>query len=489
MTVFFILSLFIFTTIFISNINNDITNNFYQRNNINLVITGDINDISDGKITNQASYEETLNLLSQLNTTLLESDYIQEGNIEYYLQSDNLISCTKLDDPNSFDCGFCDLWDANKDNWMRFFSRDYINNEHYYNVLAYFNEGYWRFTNGFNPTIVGVSDGISDMRLTYSKLTEGRMLEDDDHLKVIVPKNFAFVSHDGIKQANIGDKFPITIKNNDQEITTYFEIVGKHDGNLGIEREAKSAFRTHNESLYNFIYVSNNDLLSLANQISSIDNRYGSKLGIRQLVYTLDTNANLDDLITIISNYTDKLNEINPDIYYKYTYYSTNDYFANAFSAINNNNLIITTLKYISIFISYFIMLMIIMFDINNNKKEIGIKYALGMSKLQILKEHIMQYLTLSIIPLICAIFTSYILCQKYQTKMLELFRINELNASSKIFIFNTQTINEFTSTLTITDVLMVIAIWFIIMSLVIIIIFIKINKLNIKRLLLEEDN
>lgn len=248
-----------------------------------------------------------------------------------------------------------------------------------------------------SPNIKSTINSVpSDFYFEYAILTEGRYFSNDDFENMnnvcIIPYTAVLYNGDKIQEINIGDTLIISellqSGNNFINKEYSFEVIGKYKTNdgTGIEYAGKSSFPIyilHNsfkemiQSLYENIDKNNSEYL--------IDDLTSSKLLYMHPAYFKFENIQSLDL------WMGNLKDYKYKFPYEYQYYTSID---KNYSVFANLITISFSFEYIAIMcfiVSIIGLIIIVIFEIHNREKEIGILLAIGETKLKIVLQFVIE--------------------------------------------------------------------------------------------------
>ena len=515
MMMFFLCFIILFSSIVINILNVEIEDYLYKKLGINLIVYGDINDAYLG-------YEDTYDTYNDVYKKMHEiKDYIEQENLgrvylEESLCNPNLYCAKDVLNEDDFQMVLFDFMGI-EGNYLPQVSKDISNNAHYKTAMKNFYLDQhltekltnYSYGSGMHPILVGVDRKyFSDIKLNYINVVAGRTFTDEEidggKNVVVCGPNTYVLSRNELREVKLGDIIPLTIEYGDDIKSYDFEVIGIDDGQYGglviedtmlMEKEGivnmlgnsyctslfipqKAYLRIRSDLLemydeYGRPYANVDDL---ASEEPIFYNQYG---GVRPMLIEAD---NLDDYQNIVFYINGELNKLNKisDRVIEYTYFSNLDRF---YAVINNIGTVEGLLK-LAIIISLCAFLVVfvlyVLKTIEDDKKELALYIALGKKKIEVVFGLFIEYLIKSIIPMIISLVLTGTLANTYLNHM-----NNNLITTNNIFYsgeLDTLEIN-----IGLSNYLVPIFAVLIIMILVCAISYIKISKLNVKKILFED--
>lgn len=515
MIMFFLCFIILFSSIVINNLNVEIEDYLYKKLGINLIVYGDINDSYLG-------YEDTYDTYNEVYKKMHEiKDYIEQENLgraylEESLCNPNLYCAKDLYNEDDYQMALFD-YPSIEGNYLSVVSKDIESNAHYKTDMKnYYLDPHsieeptnYSYSSGMYPVLVGVDTKIfSDIKLNYINVIAGRSFTDeeidDGKLVAICGPNTYVLSRNEIREVKLGDIIPLTIEYGDDIKSYDFEVIGIDDGHYGglviedtmlMEKEGivnmignsyctslfipqKAYLRIRDDLLemydeYGRPYASVDDL---ASEEPIFYNQYGA---IRPMLIEAD---NLDDYQNIVFYINGELNELNKisNRVIEYTSFSNLDRF---YVVINNISTIEGLLKLviiISLCAFLVVFVLYVLKTIEDDKKELALYIVLGKKKIEVVFGLFIEYLIKSIIPMILSLVLTSVLANTYLNHM-----NNNLITTNNIFYsgeLDTLEVN-----IGLSNYLVPIFVVLVIMILVCAISYIRISKLNVKKILFED--
>ena len=229
-----------------------------------------------------------------------------------------------------------------------------------------------------------------------NKITSGEMFDSSsEDMVAVISSDLASEN-----ELDVGDKFELYDSNNSE--TTYkFEIVG-------IYEDASE----------------NNDNFMNMNAMNSQNNIYTNIISINKILNNSENNYNNIDAKYYL-NSSDNISKFEKEIREK----GLSDYY----QIINNQDEVLSTLKPIQnisdFSITFLVIILIVgisiiviinMINIRDRKYEIGVLRAIGMNKIKVCLQFIIEIFIVALISLIVGIILGYFLSQPVTNKMLE---------------------------------------------------------------------
>lgn len=515
MIMFFLCFIILFSSIVINNLNVEIEDYLYKKLGINLIVYGDINDAYLG-------YEDTYDTYNDVYKKMhVIKEYIEQENLgrvylEESLCNPNLYCAKDVLNEDDFQMVLFDYMGI-EGNFLPEISKVISNNAHYKTAMkSFYHDPHltekpinYSYGSGMHPVLVGVdTKDFSDIKLNYINVVAGRTFTneeiDDGKNVVICGPNTYILSRNEIREVKLGDIIPLTVEYGDDIKSYDFEVIGIDDGHYGglviedtmlMEKEGivnmlgnsystslfipqKAYLRIRSDLLeiydeYGRPYTSVDDLTS---EEAIFYNQYGA---IRPMLIEAD---NLDDYQNIVFYINGEINELNKisDRVIEYTSFSNLDRF---YAVINNISTVEGLLKLaivISVCAFLVVFVLYVLKAIEDDKKELALYLALGKKKIEVVFCLFIEYLIKSIIPMILSLVLTSVLANAYLNYM-----NNNLITTNNIFYsgeLDTLEINMGLSSYLV-PMFVVLAI----MILVCAISYIRINKLNVKKILFED--
>lgn len=515
--ILFLLFTFLFASICLNDLNNNINDYLFNKLRINMILYGDIND-DDGHIDSKKD-------LNKVKDTIYEiKDYIESNNlanvyVEEYLYTNYIYSANKLNDPNDYTIIFYDS-SIDEYNYLGSISKDIENNRHFETIQEGFgidtskDDRFFISNYGYVPKIVGVDHArFSDRILRSFTLAVGRVftsseIENGSHVCILNEVAY-YIDKEGIRQVRTGDKIPLTIDIDGKTKTYEFEVIGivsGQEGDINIQNTAyyelygQVAFLP--EDYRNMIFIPDEALREIYSDFVDIQNKYnyqvtknsndkfsnsvvyyGQNLGVRPVVISINNINSIKPISTYLNEKIDELNKVSNRVI-EYKYYSNFDNYVSVIGSLSTNTKLFSFLSIISIILFLIVLSLYIISDIENNKKEIAIRRCLGQNNKNVFKDILIEYLLLGIIPIILALIITYFLSNAY---------INYINNSffdvtSGMTVFNNYITKIDVEPLTIITIIKVVILWIISLLISLTITYFKIKNMSIKKVLMEGD-
>ena len=515
MMMFFLCFIILFSSIVINNLNVEIEDYLYKKLGINLIVYGDINDAYLG-------YEDTYDTYNEVYKKMHEiKEYIEQENLgrvylEESLCNPNLYCAKDVLNEDDFQMALFD-YVAIEGNYLSVVSKDISSNAHYKTAMKNFyldphsveEPINYSYGSGMHLVLIGVdTKKFSDIKLNYINVIAGRTFTDeeiDDGKNVVIcGPNTYILSRNEFRAVKLGDIIPLSIEYGDDVINYDFEVIGIDDGHNGglviedtmlMEKEGivnmlgnsyctslfipqKAYLRIRDDLLemydeYGRPYASVDDL---ASEEPIFYNQYGA---IRPMLIETDNLNDYQNIVFYINGELNKLNKISNRVI-EYTSFSNLDRF---YVVINNISTIEGLLKLviiISLCAFLVVFILYVLKTIEDDKKELALYLALGKKKIEVVFGLFIEYLIKSIIPMILSLVLTGVLANTYLNHM-----NNNLITTNNIFYSGELDTLEINIGLNSYLVPMVVVL--VIMVLVCVISYIRISKLNVKKILFED--
>lgn len=515
MIMFFLCFIILFSSIVINNLNVEIEDYLYKKLGINLIVYGDINDSYLG-------YEDTYDTYIEVYEKMHEiKDYIEQENLgrvylEESLCNPNLYCAKDVLNEDDFQMALFD-YPSIEGNYLSVVSKDISSNAHYKTAMKNFyldphsveEPINYSYGSGMHPVLIGVdTKKFSDIKLNFINVVAGRTFTDeeiDDGKNVVICSPGTYIlSRYECREIRLGDIIPLTIEYGDNAISHDFEVIGINDGHgdglvvqntIIMEKEGivsmlgnsyctslfipqKAYLRIRDDLLemydeYGQPYASVDDL---ASEEPIFYNQYG---GVRPMLIEADNLDDYQNIVFYINGELNKLNKISNRVI-EYTSFSNLDRF---YVVINNISTVEGLLKLaivISVCAFLVAFVLYVLKTIEDDKKELALYLALGKKKIEVVFGLFIEYLIKSIIPMILSLVLTSVLANAYLNYM-----NNNLIATNNIFYsgeLDTLEIN-----IGLSNYLVPVFVVFVIMILVCVISYIRISKLNVKKILFED--
>lgn len=515
MIMFFLCFIILFSSIVINNLNVEIEDYLYKKLGINLIVYGDINDAYLG-------YEDTYDTYNDVYKKMHEiKDYIEQENLgmvylEECLCNLNLYCAKDLFNEDDYQMALFD-YPSIEGNYLSVVSKDIESNAHYKTAMKnYYLDPHiidkpinYSYGSGMHPILVGVdTKEFSDIKLNFINIVAGRTFTDEEidggkNVVVCGPGTY-ILSRNECREVKLGDIIPLTIEYGDDVISYDFEVIGIDDGHgeglvvqntiimekegivhmlgnsyvttLFIPQKAYLRIRSDLLEMYDEYGRPYEDVDDLASEEAIFYNQYGA---IRPMLIEAD---NLDDYQNIVFYINGELNKLNKisDRVIEYTYFSNLDRF---YAVINNIGTVEGLLK-LAIIISLCAFLVVfvlyVLKTIEDDKKELALYLALGKKKIEVVFGLFIEYLIKSIIPMILSLVLTSVLANTYLNHM-----NNNLITTNNIFY--TGELDTLEINIGLSSYLVPMFVVLVIMVLVCVISYIRISKLNVKKILFED--
>ena len=216
-------------------------------------------------------------------------------------------------------------------------------------------------------------DAMTEFTEGTSTITDGEMISDFNGFECVISSELATLN-----SVNVGDT--ITLKNSTTEKTYDFKITG--------------------------IYSSNNDNGDTASMYSKSANKIITGSGIIEQLVADDSTLTTNVTPSFILNSENDIEAFTAEVKEKglNEYYTVNtnlDEITSATESIENVKTFATTFLIITLIISSLVLFVINMINIRERKYEIGVFRTIGMSKLKLTMQFVLELLIVSTISLI----------------------------------------------------------------------------------------
>ena len=216
-------------------------------------------------------------------------------------------------------------------------------------------------------------DAMTEFSEGTSTITDGEMISDFNGFECVISSELATLN-----SVNVGDT--ITLKNSTTEKTYDFKVTG--------------------------IYSSNNDNGDTASMYSKSANKIITGSGVIEQLAVDDSTLTTNVTPSFILNSEDDIDAFIAEVKEKglNEYYTVNtnlDEITSATESIENVKTFATTFLIITLIISSLVLFVINMINIRERKYEIGVFRTIGMSKLKLTMQFVLELLIVSTISLI----------------------------------------------------------------------------------------
>ena len=505
MTIFFILASLLFISQMMTSANTKLAEMIEGDTDLYFYITGDLNTthlihidkhneekeaylklfekIKDLKGIDYADYE-TFMYSSYLNTCLIADDKEEYSCLYLPYVPENYYVLDKISqDANRFDSEM-PLGDTKEEAKERLeYLEKILNDEASFPIEA-----------DVIPQLIGVqSQEFPDLKDHFMRIIDGSNFTDEDlkkgTFKAIVPDFGAMAKNDGVdSELSLADTFNISFEFGDVKKSYEFEIIGFHDGISGFE----------GTSLYRNVYIPAKTLEMIASdyykalsESASKENDYyqnGELMGIKPLLFNVGKHDEMTTILKEITPDIKAISAIDPDGT-PYSYVSSLDDYADAITMSESNSFVFTVLNYILISLTLITLIIINVYNINTNKKEIGIQNAMGKKKSRINFDLFKEFLLINIIPIILAVIVSSIFTKVYAENEFSYQTMKILSGEYNPHFYDASGTGKLTKTFEVSfgvnDYLFLLALWFIISAVAFIFTYFKMKSLDPKIILL----
>lgn len=243
-------------------------------------------------------------------------------------------------------------------------------------------------------------DAMTDFTSGISTITEGEMISDFNGYECVISSELATLN-----EVSVGDT--ITLKNPNTEAIYDFTVTG--------------------------IYTTNSDSGDAASMYSQSANKIITGSGVIDLLVADDTTLVTTVTPSFILNSEDDIETFTAEVQEKglneyYTINTNIDELKNATKSIENVKTFATTFLAITLIISSLVLFVINMINIRERKYEIGVFRTIGMSKLKLTVQFILELLIVATISLIIGAVIGSFLARPVGNMLLE----NEIETSQE---------------------------------------------------------
>ena len=214
----------------------------------------------------------------------------------------------------------------------------------------------------------------------------------------------------------------------------------------------------------------------------------GELMGIKPLLFNVGKHDEMTTILKEITPDIKAISAIDPDGT-PYTYVSSLDDYADAITMSESNSFIFMILNSILLIMTLMTLILVNVFNINANKKDIGVMNALGLNKIKLNLMMFGEFLLVSVLPITLAlgvstIFTKYYAENEFSYQIMKILS-GEYNPG---FYDNTGTgtlMKKFMIDFGLNDYAILILMWYGVSILAFIISYFKMRKLDPKATLL----
>ena len=515
MGIFFILASLLFISQMMTSANEQLAKMIENDTDLYFYIVGNINDY-EAENTKEG-YQEISVAYEELFDKIKTMEGIDYADKESFLYSRYIYTCQNMSDADNYDCLYIprvpeDYYNFERHNdnereKMRFSQTPLgLSDEESLKRYAYFGlaedvlgdidpdaEGEFNFF----PSLIGVEQtDFADLKNYFTRIIEGTTFSKEDlsegRFKAIVPSlSFFAGAKDVDTDIDVHDTFTLTFRKGDIEKSYEFEIIGLHDGIESYD------LPTIDTPVCRNIYIPAKTLDIIASDYQEwlsenlsedeIDYTYGDLKGYKPLMFNVEERGRMKDILSEITPKIKTLSEL--DGGYPYSYVSSLDDYADAITMSESNSFVFTVLNYILISLTLITLIIINVYNINTNKKEIGIQNAMGKKKSRINFDLFKEFLLINIIPIILAVIVSSIFTKVYAENEFSYQTMKILSGEYNPHFYDASGTGKLTKTFEVSfgvnDYLFLLALWFIISAVAFIFTYFKMKSLDPKIILL----
>ena len=217
-----------------------------------------------------------------------------------------------------------------------------------------------------------------DFKSEVLKIEKGRHIEENDQNKILVHEKFATINN-----LNLGDK--IKLEQNGK--TVEFEVVGIFSGEKTNNFEGLSS-----DFIENTVYTDYNSSQELLN--------YSTSNRVTSVEYGVNNPTNLDDIIRNVENLG--INNISVS--------KSNKNYELITSSVESVTKLTNMIRIGSVIVGVVILSLVLMFWIRERLYEIGILLSLGISKINLILQFVVETLMVTIFGFLSALGLEFIL-------------------------------------------------------------------------------
>ena len=229
-----------------------------------------------------------------------------------------------------------------------------------------------------------------DFKSEVLKLEKGRHIEENDQNKILVHEKFA-----SINNLNLGDK--IKLEQNGK--TVEFEVVGIFSGEKTNNFEGLSS-----DFIENTVYTDYNSSQKLLN--------YSSNNKVTSVEYGVNNPAELDDIIKNVESLG--INNISVS--------KSNKNYELVTSSVESITKLTNMIRIGSVIVGVVILSLVLMFWIRERLYEIGVLLSLGISKINLILQFVVETLMVTIFGFLSALGLEFILLKYLSSNITKVF-------------------------------------------------------------------
>ena len=232
-----------------------------------------------------------------------------------------------------------------------------------------------------------------DFKSEVLKLEKGRHIEENDQNKILVHEKFASMNN-----LNLGDK--IKLEQNGK--TVEFEVVGIFSGEKTNNFEGLSS-----DFIENTVYTDYNSSQELLN--------YSTSNRVTSVEYGVNNPTNLDDIIRNVENLG--INNISVS--------KSNKNYELITSSVESVTKLTNLIRIGSVIVGVVILSLVLMFWIRERLYEIGILLSLGISKINLILQFVVETLMVTIFGFLSALGLEFILLKYISGNATSIFSVD----------------------------------------------------------------
>ena len=229
-----------------------------------------------------------------------------------------------------------------------------------------------------------------DFKSEVLKLEKGRHIEENDQNKILVHEKFATINN-----LNLGDK--IKLEQNGK--TVEFEVVGIFSGEKTNNFEGLSS-----DFIENTVYTDYNSSQELLN--------YSTSNRVTSVEYGVNNPTNLDDFIRNVENLG--INNISVS--------KSNKNYELITSSVESVTKLTNLIRIGSVIVGVVILSLVLMFWIRERLYEIGVLLSLGISKINLILQFVVETLMVTIFGFLSALGLEFILLKYISGNVTSIF-------------------------------------------------------------------
>ena len=232
-----------------------------------------------------------------------------------------------------------------------------------------------------------------DFKSEVLKLEKGRLIEENDQNKILVHEKFASMNN-----LNLGDK--IKLEQNGK--TVEFEVVGIFSGEKSNNFEGLSS-----DFIENTVYTDYNSSQKLLD--------YSSNNKVTSVEYGVNNPAELDDIIKNVESLG--INNISVS--------KSNKNYELVTSSVESITKLTNMIRIGSVIVGVVILSLVLMFWIRERLYEIGVLLSLGISKINLILQFVVETLMVTIFGILSALGLEFILLKYLSRNITKVFSVD----------------------------------------------------------------